>query len=63
VFPMSLHPQVSGKPQVILMHERLFEYISGHEGVEWVTMEEMVREFKEGRFGGVEVKGGAVVEG
>jgi peptidoglycan/xylan/chitin deacetylase (PgdA/CDA1 family) len=22
VFPMSIHPQVSGKPQVILMHER-----------------------------------------
>jgi len=58
VFPMSIHPQVSGKPQVILMHQRLFEYINAHEGVEWVTMEEMVREFKEGRFGGVEVEGG-----
>jgi len=22
IFPMSVHPQVSGKPQVILMHER-----------------------------------------
>lgn len=22
IFPMSIHPQVSGKPQVILMHER-----------------------------------------
>jgi peptidoglycan/xylan/chitin deacetylase (PgdA/CDA1 family) len=58
VFPMSIHPQVSGKPQVILMHERIIEYISKHEGVEWVTMEEMVKEFKEGRIGGVEVKGG-----
>lgn len=58
VFPMSIHPQVSGKPQVILMHQRLFEYINAHEGVEWVTMEEMVREFKEGKIGGVEVRGG-----
>lgn len=23
VFPISIHPQVSGKPQVLLMHERL----------------------------------------
>lgn len=22
IFPISIHPQVSGKPQVILMHER-----------------------------------------
>jgi peptidoglycan/xylan/chitin deacetylase (PgdA/CDA1 family) len=58
VFPMSIHPQVSGKPQVVLMHERLIEYINGHEGVEWMTMEEMVREFKEGRIAGVEVNGG-----
>lgn len=28
------------------MHERLIEYISGHEGVEWVTMIEMVEAFK-----------------
>jgi len=26
VFPMSVHPQVSGKPQVILMHERIIEW-------------------------------------
>lgn len=61
VFPMSIHPQVSGKPQVILMHERIIEYINSHEGVEWRTMEEMVAEFKSGNFGGAEVKGGAVV--
>lgn len=55
---MSIHPQVSGKPQVILMHERIFEYINKHEGVEWVTMEQMVKDFQEGRIGGAEVKGG-----
>ena len=58
VFPMSIHPQVSGKPQVMLMHERIIEWINGHEGVEWVTMETMVKEFKEGRISGAEVKGG-----
>jgi hypothetical protein len=61
VFPMSIHPQVSGKPQVILMHERLIEYINGHEGVEWCTFEQMVKEYKEWRIAGVEVRGGADV--
>jgi hypothetical protein len=61
VFPMSIHPQVSGKPQIILMHERLIEYINGHEGIEWCTMGQMVAEFKEGKIAGVEVKGGAHV--
>lgn len=61
VFPMSIHPQVSGKPQVILMHERLIEYINSHEGVEWCTMEQMVKEFKEGRLSGVTVEGGVDV--
>lgn len=28
------------------MHERLIEYINTHEGVEWVTMVEMVDDFK-----------------
>lgn len=59
VFPMSIHPQVSGKPQVILMHERLIEYFNSHEGVEWVTMEQMVKEFKDGKLDGFSVEGGA----
>lgn len=59
VFPISIHPQVSGKPQVILMHERLIEYINSHEGVEWCTMEQMVAEFKAGRMGNTTVEGGA----
>ena len=28
------------------MHERLIEYISKHDGIEWVTMAEMVDDFK-----------------
>lgn len=61
VFPISIHPQVSGKPQVILLHERFIEWVNGHEGVEWVTMEQIVDEFKAGRLGGVSVEGGADV--
>jgi peptidoglycan/xylan/chitin deacetylase (PgdA/CDA1 family) len=43
---MTIHPDVSGRPHVLLMHERLIEHINKHEGVEWVTMAEMVDEFK-----------------
>ncbi|KAF2751057.1 polysaccharide deacetylase family protein [Sporormia fimetaria CBS 119925] len=46
VFPMTVHPDVSGRPHVLLMHERIIEYINKHEGVEWVTMEQMCDEFK-----------------
>ncbi|TNC20029.1 polysaccharide deacetylase, partial [Georgenia sp. 311] len=37
VFPFTIHPDVSGRPQVLLMLERIFDYISGHDGVEWLT--------------------------
>ncbi len=47
IFPMTIHPDVSGRPQVLLMHERLIEYINGHEGVRWVTMEEIADDFRE----------------
>jgi hypothetical protein len=63
VFPMTIHPDVSGRPHVILMHERyvdtpayttvleltmdrIIEHINKHEGVEWVTMEQMADDFK-----------------
>lgn len=45
VFPMTIHPDVSGRPQVLLMHERLIEHINQHEGVRWVTMDEMANDF------------------
>ncbi|CAN5492412.1 polysaccharide deacetylase [soil metagenome] len=47
IFPMTIHPDVSGRPQVLLMHERLIEYINGHDGVRWVTMEEIADDFRE----------------
>ncbi|CAG7986168.1 unnamed protein product [Penicillium olsonii] len=46
VFPISIHPDVSGRPHVLLMHERLIEYFKSHEGVEFVTMEEVCDDFK-----------------
>jgi peptidoglycan-N-acetylglucosamine deacetylase len=45
VFPITIHPDVSGRPQVLLMLERLFEYMSSHAGVRFVTMEEMASDY------------------
>ena len=33
VFTMTIHPDVSGRPQVLLMLERMIEYITAHAGV------------------------------
>lgn len=46
VFPVTLHPDVSGRPQVLLMLERLIEYWSGHRGVSFVTFEEAADDFR-----------------
>lgn len=46
IFPMTIHPDASGKPHALLMHERLIEYINSHEGVEWCTMGEIAQDFK-----------------
>lgn len=45
VFTMTIHPDVSGRPQVLMMHERLIEHISGHEGVEWCTFDQIADDF------------------
>lgn len=45
VFAMTIHPDVSGRPQVLLMHERMIEYINGHEGVSWMTFENIAADF------------------
>ncbi|RZK71641.1 MAG: polysaccharide deacetylase [Rhodococcus sp. (in: high G+C Gram-positive bacteria)] len=47
IFPVTIHPDVSGRPQSLLMLERLIEYINQHDGVEWVTFDHMVNDFKE----------------
>jgi peptidoglycan/xylan/chitin deacetylase (PgdA/CDA1 family) len=45
VFPITIHPDVSGRPQVLLMLERLHAYIASHPGVRFVTMDEMATDF------------------
>ncbi len=45
VFTMTIHPDVSGRPQVLMMHERLIEYINSHEGIRWTTFDEIADDF------------------
>lgn len=45
VFGMTVHPDVSGRPQCILAHERLIEHINSHEGVRWCTFDEIADDF------------------
>ncbi|HCA9735885.1 TPA: polysaccharide deacetylase [Klebsiella variicola subsp. variicola] len=46
VFTMTIHPDVSGRPQVLLMLERLIQYILSHDGVRFVTFDEIADDFK-----------------
>jgi hypothetical protein len=46
VYAFTIHPDVAGRPQVLLMLERLIEYINGHEGVSWVSMEDAADDFR-----------------
>ena len=45
VFPMTIHPDVSGRPHVLVMLERLYHHMIGHPGVKFVTMNEMADDF------------------
>ena len=45
VFTMTIHPDVSGRPQVLLMLERLFEYIDSHAGVTFTTFDAIADDF------------------
>jgi len=46
IFPMTIHPDTSGRPHLLMMHEKIIQHINSHEGVEWVTMGQMSDEFK-----------------
>lgn len=50
VVPVSLHPQISGKPHVLRMLGEFVEWLNGLEGLEWCTFGEMVKRFKEEGF-------------
>ncbi|AMG28945.1 DUF2334 domain-containing protein [Grimontia hollisae] len=45
VFTMTIHPDVSGRPQVLLALERLIEYILSHDGVEFCTFDQIADDF------------------
>jgi peptidoglycan/xylan/chitin deacetylase (PgdA/CDA1 family) len=45
VFPITIHPDVSGRPHVLMMLERLYSYMIRHPGVRFCTMDEMADDF------------------
>ncbi|KAG2137561.1 carbohydrate esterase family 4 protein [Suillus bovinus] len=46
VFPLTIHPDVSGRPHVLLMLERFIEWVNTHDNVHWVTLHGMAQEFR-----------------
>jgi peptidoglycan-N-acetylglucosamine deacetylase len=46
VVPVTLHPDVSGRPQVLLMLERFFSYLRGHAGVSFRTFSHAASDFR-----------------
>ena len=44
-FTLTVHPDVSSRPQILLMLERLIEHINGHDGVRWVTFDEIADDY------------------
>ena len=47
MFPVTLHPDVSGRPQVLLMLERLIEDWLARDNVHFVTFEESAAGYRE----------------
>jgi peptidoglycan-N-acetylglucosamine deacetylase len=45
VFPITIHPDVSGRPQVLMMLERLYSHMIAHPGVRFCTMDEIADDF------------------
>jgi len=45
VFPITIHPDVSGRPQVLLMLERLAAYLMSHPGVRFCKFDEIADDF------------------
>lgn len=45
VFPMTIHPDVSGRPQTLLMHERLIAHMREHPGVRFCTLGAVAEDF------------------
>lgn len=45
VFTMTIHPDVSGRPQVLMMLERLYNHMISHPGVKFLTFDEIADDF------------------
>ena len=45
VFPITIHPDVSGRPQVLMMLERLYAHMIARPGVRFCTMDEIADDF------------------
>jgi peptidoglycan/xylan/chitin deacetylase (PgdA/CDA1 family) len=45
VFPITIHPDVAGKPQVLLMLERLYRHMSEQPGVRFMPLVEIAENF------------------
>jgi peptidoglycan/xylan/chitin deacetylase (PgdA/CDA1 family) len=45
VFTFTIHPDVAGRPQVLLMLERLYSHIIKHPGVKFTTFDEIANDF------------------
>jgi len=46
IFPMTIHPDVSGRPQTLLMHERLIAHFRAHDGVRFVRFTDIATDFR-----------------
>jgi peptidoglycan/xylan/chitin deacetylase (PgdA/CDA1 family) len=45
VFTIAIHPDVSGRPQVLLMLERLYQHMASQPGVKFLTFEQIADDF------------------
>ncbi len=63
VYTLTIHPDISGRPQVLLMLERLFNHITSHPGVTWCTFEEIANDYaRRHPFKGAKRKSGAAAK-
>lgn len=63
IFPISIHPQVSGKGHAMRMHERFINWVNGHEGeIVWMPLGRMAEEYASGKIQGIRVEGGVEVK-
>jgi hypothetical protein len=46
VFPIAIHPDVAGRPQVLLMLERTIAHINAQPAARWVTFAEAADDFR-----------------